>query len=549
MTASSLPQQQSVEERLFSALTAAGYGQKISSSTTVELSAQEKLYAEQNQWLAKAEADLQGHAINVVPGIHIQQGALGTATGIINDLIPSEVWSLRSLSPSLRYCAYRMMTEEAREMIRYDQASEEFQRRWACIVNLRAFFMQKEKEWVESFQQIINTHRRAFWDQKVEVQAVETPVTQAMIDAFETSKMKARGLSPVGVTVENETLQTAPSEPAPSTKKAVQKHRSSTCKPDAASVASVKPPKPDTIKHPLDKVAVPKYPFDDISDFTPNEDGMYQCMHEFGRNWSCCISGLDEDRMKQAIYRSISTWKSQVERLIGRGYLHPSHMTWRTHQNQALRRNRIGAERKRAELQLRSEGREVAQSGKEEKKGQEQRSTAEDMTKASQGKKKRQGLQRRPREDDASRRSSSVPAPDSPQQHAIAPKALPNGVATRLTSDWDIARVNMRDKQEFEDCRRAEQQKKSPNWPRFEEWWAARLLQVQCLQLSKDQKMVLKRPEPSSIEDNDPVFVEKTKDLLPAHVQKSVDAKENVVSDDSDLDDLFNDDASSREET
>ncbi|CAN9243158.1 unnamed protein product [Alternaria alternata] len=536
-----------IEERLILALTAADYGQDVPASISAEQAAWEDVYTRQNTWLLGAEADLQGYTIEVVPGIPTEQGALGSSAGINHDLFPTEVWSLRSLSPLLRYSAYRTMTEEARVMITYSQASEEFQRRWAWILNFQAFLMQKEKEWVESFQQIVDTHRRRCWDQKVEEQAVETPVNQEMIDAFERSKMEACGAPLVGVDLDNETPQMPPSESVPvgeqpatrnNTTKRVQSPISHS---DIPSILPEKPPKPDTIKHPWDKVAVPPYPFDNISDFTPNEEGKYQCMHRFEQKWPCCKNGLDEHKMKQAIYRSISTWKSQVERLIENGDLHRSHMTWPTHQNQALKRAHIAAERKRAEVESGNGEVETERNANEDKKQKQKRPT-DNTEKVSQKKNKRLSLQQELLEDDAMSGSSTVSTPNLHRQYeAITPKLSPDVVVARLVSDWNIARINIQDKQEFDDCLHLEQGKKWPNWPRFKQWWAARLSQVQFLQLSQDQKIVLKRPEPSSIADGEAAFVEKTKESLPLDAQGPADTEENIELDGSDLDGLFDD--------
>jgi hypothetical protein len=540
-------QEQPIEERLRLVLTAAGYGQDVPAPISAEQAAWKDVYTEQNIWLLRAEADLQGRTIEAVPGIPTEQGALGSSAGINHHLTPTEVWSLRSLSPLFRYGAYRMMTEEAREMIAYNQASEEFQRRWAWILNFQAFLMQKEKEWVECFQQIVDTHRRRCWDQKVEEQAIETPVNQAMIDAFEQSKMRACGAPLVGVTLDNETPQVPPSEPVPVAEQpatrnnTTEKVQSPISHSNIPSILPENPPEPDSIKHPLDKVAVPSYPLDKISDFTPNEEGIYQCMHRFERKWPCCKNGLNEHKMKQAIYRSISTWKSQVERLIENGDLHRSHMTWPTHQNQALKRAHIAAERQRAEAESGNGEVETERIGNEDRK-QKQNRPMDNTETVSQERNKRLGLQQELLEEDAMSGSSSVSPPNSQQQNeAIAPKLSPDVVVARLVSDWNIARITIRDKQEFDDCLRLEQRKKWPNWPRFKEWWAARLSQAQFLQLSQDRKIVLKRSEPSSIADEEAAFVEKTKESLPLDAQEPADTEENIELDDPDLDGLFDD--------
>ena len=61
------------------------------------------------------------------------------------------------------------------------------------------------------------------------------------------------------------------------------------------------------------------------------------------------------------------------------------------------------------------------------------------------------------------------------------------------------------------------------------------------MQLSQDQKIVLKRPEPSSIADREAAFVEKIKESLPLDAQGPADTEENIELDDSDLDVLFDD--------
>lgn len=125
--------------------------------------------------------------------------------------------------------------------------------------------------------------------------------------------MEARGAPLVGVTLDNETPQVPPSESVPVAEQSAtrnnttEKVQSPISHSNIPSILPEKLPKPDTIKHPLDKIAVPSYPLDKTSDFTPNEEGIYQCMHRFERKWPCCKNGLDEQKMKQAIYRSIST--------------------------------------------------------------------------------------------------------------------------------------------------------------------------------------------------------------------------------------------------
>ncbi|CAN9326840.1 unnamed protein product [Alternaria alternata] len=215
-------------------------------------------------------------------------------------------------------------------------------------------------------------------------------------------------------------------------------------------------------------------------------------------------------------------------------------MTWPTHQNQALRRAQLAAEGQRARVESGNGEVETERSGNEEKK-QKQKRQMDNTEKVSQEKRK-QPVSQQESFGDAMPGSLSAATPNSSQQYeGIAPQLCPDVAVARLAFDWIIARINMRDKQDFEDCRLVEQRKKWPDWPRFEEWWAARLSQVQLLQLSQDQKIVLKRPEPSSIADREAAFDEKTKELLPLEAQEPADTEENTELDGSDLDGLFDD--------
>lgn len=86
--------------------------------------------------------------------------------------------------------------------------------------------------------------------------------------------------------------------------------------------------KPDRIKYPGDKVRVPEYPFDKLSDFTPRPDGRYSCSHPFPLDKNCCKYGYSASAKKMAIKKSIETWRRQVETLIDKGDLDERHKTW-----------------------------------------------------------------------------------------------------------------------------------------------------------------------------------------------------------------------------
>jgi hypothetical protein len=127
-------------------------------STGDTQAARKQLYAQQEQWLIDAEADLQGRTITVVPAIPLEQGTVGTLESVKYDmLVPRDVWRLRALSPSQRYAAYHYMVELGRKMVLSDQAAQGYQVLWANIVKFRAGLMQRERAWAKSFKQGTNT--------------------------------------------------------------------------------------------------------------------------------------------------------------------------------------------------------------------------------------------------------------------------------------------------------------------------------------------------------------------------------------------------------
>ena len=69
-------------------------------STTAAQVARKELYDEQKQWLSNAEADLKEKTITVIPAILLKQGTVGALESVKDDLVPRDVWRLRSLSTS-----------------------------------------------------------------------------------------------------------------------------------------------------------------------------------------------------------------------------------------------------------------------------------------------------------------------------------------------------------------------------------------------------------------------------------------------------------------
>lgn len=102
--------------------------------------------------------------------------------------------------------------------------------------------------------------------------------------------------------------------------------------------------RPDTIRHPHDKVRVPEYPTDDdIETCALTTTGRYRCTHEFG-NLKCCNEGLDRAGKLSSINKQLNTWRAKVERLIQKKELHASHKTWDRWYDSELRKKKLGVQ-------------------------------------------------------------------------------------------------------------------------------------------------------------------------------------------------------------
>ncbi len=358
---------------------------------------------------------------------------------------------------------------------------------------------------------------------------------------------KADTTSPADAAVETRKPQPPTSGPVLAKQKPVSQSQQPISPPVATQSALEKLAKPDTIKHPSDKTKVPAYPFDKIEDFNPNSaTGRYQCMHSFETEKVCCREGLSKRQMMSSISRSISTWKGKVERLIRDGRLHESHMTWLKYQDKKLRSQQKAEEQKQADRNAQDAESEEARAAEEDEERMRNEKRTAANARAMEKQRQRQLWQQQPRQQaDTKSEPASSPASNSPQQHVVPEAALsPEETAAESLLQEEITKVLKRFERERKNCWRFEQMKKWPNWSRFDEWWAARLLQVQCSQLSPQQEAVLKGPEPSGIPDKDPAFMKKTKEALPLPARELVNVAEDIELDDKGLDDLFEDDGS-----
>ncbi|KAI4605586.1 hypothetical protein J4E83_010579 [Alternaria metachromatica] len=476
---------------------------------------------QQEQWLINAHPDLQGKAVTIIPAIPAKQGTIGSAVDQKDEmLVPRDVWRLRSLPSYKRYIAYRQMAELGRQMSEYDQTSKENQSLWKRITTFEASLIEAEVEFASRLKQD-TAETRARWDRIVAAQAVGTLVDQDMVAAYDQYCGIASATSPVDVAdttqlpISDQVL--AGQNPLP------QPQTSISSAPTVTSSVPMEPIKPDQRKHHLDKVSVPPYP-GDIEDFTPHEvTGMYKCNHQW-LTGACCTEGVTKERKRASISREKSAWKRQVEKLVKKGDLYKSHITWKTEQSTSKGKDQKMETAEKGRLRNEKKADATAKKGARKERSKKWREQPHDEVDA--GAAPVPTLVPNPLEQGLAP-TSEVDSELSPDEEAAAiESARQEKIAKDLKKyKWDLKR-----------CKRIEDVKKWPNWSRFNEYWAAKHLEAQQLQLSLEQQTLLKGWEPSAIPDKNPAFVKKNaEDTVP------VDVGESAEVDDSNLDELFED--------
>ncbi|KAI4653394.1 hypothetical protein J4E93_001160 [Alternaria ventricosa] len=501
---------------------------------------------QQEQWLINAHPDLQGKTVMTIPAIPAEQGTLGAAVHPrIELLVPRDVWRLRALPPLQRYIAYHRMEELGRRMSQCDQASEEYLQIWNRIVNVQTSLMEGEVELANRFKQ--NTaETRASWSELVASQAVETPVNQQMRAACRyraTACVTPAEHLAVKVQPSTSGQVLAQQKPATQQKPLPKPQTPMASAPIVASSAPEEPIKPDQRKHPQDKVPVPPYPRDKISDFTPHEvTGMYMCNHSFDTA-VCCKVGLNRRQKINSIGRTLAKWREEVEFLVRKGDLHISHIMWK--KEQSPKRNEDQKTKHAEKERLRGEKKADASAKKEARKEQRKKWREEPHDEIDAGAASGPILAPNPLKQDVAPTSEIDSELSAEEETAAAETAFQEETAKRLKKyEWDIKK-----------CRLYERGKKWPNWSRFNEWWAVKHLEAQGLQLSPEQVIILKGDEPSSLRDKNPAFVKKKgEEMVSMPIQEPVkdpslddlfeDADEDVEQDDRRLDDLFEDNGS-----
>jgi len=474
--------------------------------------------------------------VTVIPAIPADQGTIGSAVDYKDEmLVPRDVWRLRSLPSYKRYIAYRQMAELGRQMSEYDQTSKENQSLWKRITTFEASLMEAEVEFANRLKQD-TAETRARWDRIVAAQAVGTLVDQDMVAAYDQYCGIASATSPVDVA---DTTQLPTSDQVLAGQNSLpQPQTPGTPAPIVTPSVPVEIIRPDQATHPLDKVSVPPYP-GELEDFTPHPvTGMYKCNHQY-ETGACCTEGVTKERKRASISRDKSAWKRKVEVLVKKGDLHESHITWKQEQSPSKKENQktksAEKERLRGEKKADASAKKEARKERSKKWREQPRDAinAEDIAAPN------------PLEQNYSSASELDSELSAEKQAAAAETAFQEEIAKKLKEyKWDIKK-----------CRLYESRKKWPNWPRFDEWWAAKLLKIQHLQLSPEQEIILKGDEPSCLRDKNPAFVKKkAEETVPVAVQESVedsslddlfeDADKDVEQDDTRLDDLFEDEGS-----
>ncbi|KAI1667953.1 hypothetical protein L13192_08662 [Pyrenophora tritici-repentis] len=506
-------------------------------------SAQIQLFALQKQWLEAAKDDLQPRLITKVPGIEKQHWLVGSKMPSDKDLVPSHIWHLRSFQPSKRYVAYQHLSLLARNMIKHDQRSKEYQTLWTAISSFRIRLVQHERDWLASVkkstpEEIVERLKRIGYEQ-----AINTMVTKAMVDEFDKyQKARLPALSNAHQGAQTTQPQTLPAVQAPSEHNKSEKNSKVSSKSPLQSplapATTAQPArqnpsvKPDKVKYPNDLVRVPEYPLDHISDYTPNsETGMYKCRHPHETKQSCCQTGLTENKMRASIQKEIFSWRGRVEMLIHKGELDPRHKTWDRTCNVTLKKQEQAAAERLATQKAKEDAEERVAKARQERRKEKRLQQA---AKAKEDEKKRQK-----EVDEAIAAGREPPAPVTKQ---------PGVNGKGITTDAKAAALK-KHMRLHQDCQALESRKKWPNWDRFDAWWDVKRLRVEGAALSAEQRALLQEPEPSALSDKDPNFLKKKAAEKKAEEKRSNQEanKENVVTEvevveDDELDDLFEDD-------
>ena len=250
-----------------------------------------------------------------------------------------------------------------------------------------------------------------------------------------------------------------------------------------------------------DEQPLPYHPFPNVEDYTPNEEGVYQCFHkdfncaEGTCRHPCCKTGYDVKGLKKAIAKAIRTYKAQVERMIESGELDRRHKTWPNWCDDRLRKR------------------------ENEKKAANAARVAEETERAN-------AINDRP---------VTETSPEAVVVTAAASAALTarQGEEREAKIKADMKAIN----QCYQRARFCEERKQYPNLALLEAWWAATRKATQLLHVTPEERTLLDSPEPSALSDKKPVL-QKTPSVQPTPEQLPL---EESAQEDNGFDPLFDD--------
>ncbi|OSS43583.1 hypothetical protein B5807_11773 [Epicoccum nigrum] len=186
--------------------------------------------------------------------------------------------------------------------------------------------------------------------------------------------------------------------------------------------------KPHHKRYPGDKVRVPEYPFDKLSDFTRGPNGRFACAHAFETTQDCCKNGLSAAGKKSGIKKDIKAWRCRVEMLIDKKDLDERHKTWEDWVNEKLIKKYQPERWKQREEETKGKIRKKREAQKKER----------GLAEMSEGACDKSDDEEPPR---AKRQKTTPPNPadqpanierDSPHQHQDLPQPRPSSTRTNM---------------------------------------------------------------------------------------------------------------------
>lgn len=273
--------------------------------------------------------------------------------------------------------------------------------------------------------------------------------------------------------------------------------------------------KPHEIRHAEDRVSVPEYPDDQLSDYTRGPNGRYACSHlHLEPPKQCCKIGLRRPQKMQAIRKEVGRWKARVEKLIDGKQLDKRHKTWTDWTVPELRkkyqpalfeqqtaRKKAEAERKRRQDERREKRRKEMADESARLLAAEQEAEQQPSTRRSASQTDPASAHSEPTND----RPMVAPASHPLRTRSIAPMRRRNDpekiVSAQAVFLSYLARTNpqlLRSHETlYRDAQYHESAKERPDFAQLREWYLAYFPQQQGQPLTVAQRAMLERDDPS----------------------------------------------------